>query len=1149
MQRELQALSRSFSGKVVCMTGSSKHPGPKMKRKKAEPSQTPTQQLLEQISCWCRASRSLTALELQTLFSVVEGLKAGQAQQIVADLEDLGPEPVLLQYSSDTTPAVIRKSTTCQAPGISVRRRVQSSYEFIVQNLLFTWHSASGHPRTHIYLAEPSPLLHGKTMAAMCACASELHLLRVSPPSAVGIRVFHQVYDRCVGQELFHGVAGLWQQHGVAEPSSSSPVDPEASSSSTDLFQWTTYTACAAHDCYNALKWSSFNIHGSQEILSNVYAAVAAYRFCYSSSLDHLASWLGNHLQGLSPTHLPDPITLENLWLHLGVAEDLARTLSTDIRLHWTGSKLQVQESFLEAPDWLSTLSASLMSIWSFQSFSATRWLSVGRACRGLLRALVSGFISFVAFLKRQKGISSYYTAGTEKVGEAEWKFIAVTAFSAYLPEALVSALLEDSRLPQQLPELEAQLMHQFMDLMDLDESVWCLIRPQLGKAGNSLRSDVVTALLVAWSFMHFRMLDRAGRYPWKLTHGDIPANLRALAAESEPSEVVTCKIWKLLQAGYNMNLLVKGVRLLGQCSWTTHLAEKQHSGISVVKRHHPALQASALAARGYLHLARQMLSGPTAEQRAVARWEKRWQRLQSAVPNRVSGRHVFLQDVMMKARYAEEHGQRRKSTFDRNKIMRLHGSEWQALPEAQQQQYQHRAEYARSAAMRRHAQALEDALADGSKLQSELQQSEATDPAPNLLRAGVMSPETLAGVTSFLAGPRNTPAGIKRLRKQAESCPPPLSPDTMQRLCSRSSLDLISEKMPLPRWARQVCAFRDFFRTSVFAIRETEAVVHYRFLFALLKPASLMLLPLQQQFPRHDYGPTPDTWQTDLVKDLSFYWSWSAGDFAGGDVFGDVDAELVHVHADSFINSSGQVQSLDMPVPLLSVLQGLDADAEESEKTAQTDASIKPVITSGSSSTGSYKKHAWATLVNEAGSSSSCVAGDKPVASSSQAAPLTATDVTDKESQLFDDLFQELRANRDTLPGLGPDMRSFKISLAGDPRLVGKKGPTVHGALASLRSGVPIEEFASRVGLKKSARFECSVYTQEGALVLARAWCDRMQFLHDLWCRRAGESWPYTADALSEYKPPDELSQLMETWSDRQCKRARQVMSMQPEQ
>ena len=1119
-----------------------------MKKSVPPPPSNPAAQLKQLLSRLCHVSASLSPADLQRVFRVVEGWKAAQQVAIIAALEDSPSEPLLLQYSSDTTPKVAKSSILCQAGSTRVRRRTERSHEFLVQHLLISRQVAGQAPQTYIYIDEPKVLQHGKTMHALGAIAAETSLLSMFPASVGRIRILHQVYDRAAGQDLFHVVAGQWQQSSAPDTAGVA-ASSQARSNEENLFAWAVWTNCAAHDCHNALKWSTAHVHDQGPIHDNVYVAVKAFRFCYSQALENMSSWLGSCLEDVDASQLPDPDCLANLWLSLGVGEELVHILASDMRLHWTGVKLQVQTSFLQSQDWLSTLSATLMSLWSFQSFSASRWLTVGRACKGLLRGLLSGFLSMIAHLKKEKKASSFYTAGTEKLNSAEWRYISITAFASALPEALVSELLADARLPRRLDQLQAELCNQFSYLEGLEGSVWDLVGTGSGMSGQDLRSEALTASLVAWSFIQFRVFFRASQYPWSLTCGDVNANLETLRAMSAPHELVTWKIWSLLQVGFNRPLLAKAVNLLGQCCWTTHLAEKQHAGVSITKRHHPDVSASNLSARGFLLLARQTLHESSSVDKAFVQWERRWAKLQSAAPNRISGRHLYLKDAMTRASYAEAHGKRRHTPFDRSKIMREHGLHWAALSEEQKHIYNSRAMHVRSEALHAHAQAVESLLDSGVALrEQQMAQTSLEDEAPNILHAVTIPDAFWSELVSNVDGQFSGGQALKRKRMAAEGCPKPIEAHQMQAILAQSPLDFTQEQMTLPEWAKRVCRLREQFRTAIFEITQPDGQRFYRFMFAILKPISLMLMPLEPVSRRATHGLTPATWAQDFHDNSTQAWSFVPGHFCRADVLGAVPLSSVRVLMSSYISQAGSVQSLDLSVPLSESLDGLEADTEEpsvretKKQGAATAVSEQSTIDSQlpPPSAGSCSDLKATSASAGSVSASSGVALQVPHVDS-------ADPLDEDETGLLTSLSEELKAGRENMATLGPDLRHFRIALLGDSRLVARKGPHVHGVLASIRAGCPLEGWAIRVGMSKSARFEISVYSEAGASALAHAWCDRMTFLYDLWCRRADDAWPYDDDALAAYQPPEALQGFLQQWSSRQCKRAREVMSLVP--
>ena len=203
--------------------------------------------------------------------------------------------------------------------------------------------------------------------------ASVFPLLCEFPCSPHRLRLRHQVYDRGVRDVM----SGRWaEQCGAAsEPTA------DRSQASSALFECHSLSFCSAHDSHNALKWGHFMSFGSPQTMENVYGGVAGFRYCSGQSMEYMAAWLGQVLAGRSADSLPSSDTLSSLWTLLGASPDVVEELSCNMRLHWDGSKLCVQESFLEEPECLSHLSTTLLALWSFSPFSSSRWLTTGSSC------------------------------------------------------------------------------------------------------------------------------------------------------------------------------------------------------------------------------------------------------------------------------------------------------------------------------------------------------------------------------------------------------------------------------------------------------------------------------------------------------------------------------------------------------------------------------------------------------------------------------------------------------------------------------------------------------------------------------------------------------------------------------------------------
>ena len=283
--------------------------------------------------------------------------------------------------------------------------------------------------------------------------------------------------------------------------------------------------------------------------------------------------------------------------------------------------------------------------------------------------------------LRHSGAVSEYHVSGCDKLGEREWHFILLVGLSSHLPEACLWRVLADARVPQQLSSIRSDIEAEYQHLETVDASVWALLGQASGISQQELRSSVLGAALVSWSFLDWRVLQPASSLPWRLLQGDVWENLRLLEHDdSLCCDGVSEKLQHLLRLQVSKSVIDKAMRLLGECVWTTSLTEKQHTGVAATKRFHSELTQNVLAARAYMHVTRQMLPGRTVEQRQLERWEHRWQKLQQARPNRISGRHMFMKQAMEKAAYMEQH-RRMSGQYDRTKIVRVHAGIGGLLP------------------------------------------------------------------------------------------------------------------------------------------------------------------------------------------------------------------------------------------------------------------------------------------------------------------------------------------------------------------------------------------------------------------------------------------------------------------------------------
>lgn len=125
------------------------------------------------------------------------------------------------------------------------------------------------------------------------------------------------------------------------------------------------------------------------------------------------------------------------------------------------------------------------------------------------------------------------------------------------------------------------------------------------------------------------------------------------------------------------------------EISWTTAGVEQGHGSMAVVHKLHRGYTASLLAARSLLHQCR-VLFAKLREDTATRRLRARFEKLEAARPERITGRHVFLADCYSAVKKERQIQQLPNDT--RLDIMKRHGEIFGSLPVMKRNEYEGRA-------------------------------------------------------------------------------------------------------------------------------------------------------------------------------------------------------------------------------------------------------------------------------------------------------------------------------------------------------------------------------------------------------------------------------------------------------------------------
>ena len=104
------------------------------------------------------------------------------------------------------------------------------------------------------------------------------------------------------------------------------------------------------------------------------------------------------------------------------------------------------------------------------------------------------------------------------------------------------------------------------------------------------------------------------------------------------------------MQRGVSLHYLVRMVLLVGDAPWSTAVAERLHSAVSLLSRHHPDYSLGSLLARSTVLTARKLLPAPTVTKKRVLKIRAKLNKSEKRNPNCITGRQAFFKELSLAA-------------------------------------------------------------------------------------------------------------------------------------------------------------------------------------------------------------------------------------------------------------------------------------------------------------------------------------------------------------------------------------------------------------------------------------------------------------------------------------------------------------------
>ena len=80
--------------------------------------------------------------------------------------------------------------------------------------------------------------------------------------------------------------------------------------------------------------------------------------------------------------------------------------------------------------------------------------------------------------------------------------------------------------------------------------------------------------------------------------------------------------------------------------------------------------------------------------------------------------------------------------------------------------------------------------------------------------------------------------------------------------------------------------------------------------------------------------------------------------------------------------------------------------------------------------------------------------------------------------------------------------------------------------------SGKDVCGWCIKYHLVRTARYESSLYGEEGCKVFAMAWIAKMQYFYTIWKNQDNEDFKFTPADLNDWKEPSDFTALARSWT-----------------
>ena len=595
--------------------------------------------------------------------------------------------------------------------------------------------------------------------------------------------------------------------------------------------------------------------------------------------------------------------------------------------------------------------------------------------------------------------------------------------------------------------------------------------------------------------------------------------NLNDLCDSPMPDEPMSAQLWMLLRIGFDKKQLVSTINVLAEAPWTTMVAEQQHSSLARLRAWHPEYSASALVSHALALQLRRLLPAVSDTEKKIQRLRASLDRVLAKNPEKASGRHIYVKDLMDHLRDRNwTHTRREVPVAIRNIVFKRHAMQWARQSLEVRRDYEYRAKLAASTTRASLEEEAATIRAQRDLLLSQLEENQGQT-KPILMSEASFEPAHLELFSTLFDGRDFRGVRLESLRTQALAVADPMTAHTKASLERQEVWRCPHPQMP--RWASQVAAAREYFSDVVLVLAVAlEDITYWKVVYCAQSPLYVAVSRLALRDEYTDvHAVARASWDGPPVDKYKFRCNFANNGSAADMPYVEENQLFVIPHArhtdGMHMASPCDTVPLGLFVSQLLVAQKAEVEGAKAKRASKaTDELIDA--------------YPWLADLDDREGFSEHIPSESCGSASSGHGDRAREDVVLDEDAV-EQAMRELDEVRAGLAAHEPreSEADFKTSVSGGQWLLAERGLACDAIQGSAR-GALANDFCARRGVQKSIRFDLAAYGHEACGIMARAWCHKMQFyLNAELGGRAEENLPFEANVHDAYAEPTEFVRL----------------------